>query len=429
MFSSSSQVTSGPTQVVAVLAVSAIGLDEPPVFCRYDSGTRAPHAPASRPLDPGTFTPATVDPRVFTVGGVGWGLRFLLDGLLDAAVLTQGNRVLQPGMVSLTCGPQSTPVSLTGTYTTGSGASFPSILVFPSPAELVFPTGTECTASLSGQVVNSSGIPVPEALRSHVFRLAPLRLITIDTGRNGPESSNLPGNAIHVFAFNASLSDQTLQDTDFQILNDMQMPVTESVRLLFSGDWALNRDPDAVELNDGAFFRAFPYLTPGSYTARLTPGEAIAEIHGGTLVASETDLSQAFTVAYGIVSSTPVDGAGVPTGADQMGPPVSAAIAASADLLVRFNGPLLAASVGPEDVTLRIENGNAVPFALGLGSGSNADKLVVDPGPSLTPGITYVLTLPAGASFTWDGSCPPGAAAQCRTATLAADRSIRFRVQ
>jgi hypothetical protein len=445
----------GDPEVLAGLARSEIDGTEAPFFCRYKGSTLDPKGPnivqgaEICPMDSTMFEANEVDPRVSTELGISWGVRFMFDELLngdaveDLACDTDGlcTGSLKSNVLSLTCGASNTHVGITGWYApNGNNTTFPlgpSLKLNPVPEEMVFPTGTMCNVTLGDAIVDKSGNKVPTDQRSYPVKIADLALITIDTGINGASTANLAGNATNVFAFNASLDDDSVDGTDFDFAapdgtsvvgttqaHGAATPVAVGFR--FDDDWNLDVDPDVVELNDGAYFRASPYLTPGSYIARLKVGAEIKEMNGGSHIATADDMTEKFTVAYGFVSSVPASGAGVPSGNT---PPTIPAASASADLQIRLNGEIVPSTVEMTDVVLKDAAGATVPFTMSIGTGANNDRIIINPTADLTPGMTYTLSIPAATKIDWAGTCAADASPACKTATFAAARNITFRVQ
>src|SRR5689334_19751984 len=79
----------GNPDVLAGLARSEIDGTEAPFYCRYTGSTLDPKGPnivqggEICPVTMSEFTPNTVDPRAAPADGIGWGVRFMFDELLD----------------------------------------------------------------------------------------------------------------------------------------------------------------------------------------------------------------------------------------------------------------------------------------------------------------------------------------------------------
>lgn len=258
----------GPPQVAAVhVASEAAG--ELATFC------------GSGDLDVSTlFCPN--DGTVQDAPPVGWYVRVIFDELLDGDALESVTCSGDPEVctseltgtpVNLSCG--GTDVAYTGFYDpSGNYQTFP-----PGPALVIetsefIGTTMDCQITITGEVVDKDGNPVPEAERGpYEFTTAPLGILGTDPAN---KQENLdPVSTVALVYFNAPI-DATSLDGNITMAETSGMnPVPVSVTLSVDAD-----DPTLVIVQPDA-----PLAELSEFTVTVTSG--IEDTSGGVLTLEE----------------------------------------------------------------------------------------------------------------------------------------------
>lgn len=288
----------GPPEVLAVLAIDPVVTGhEGAAFCKYDGDTLDEKGPG---LVQGTqICPTSADD--FQAEGLfplGWNIRIVFDELLngdaveeldcdldddgapDEPFICEGH-IANTRPVTLTCG--GTAVGYDGYYyPNGNKESFPvgpAIVVIPDPADLTFPTGTECTVTITDVVVDKQGETVASGADNFSISIQDLALFSTDPedaaavedrGVLGPDD-------VVAFTFNADLDPTSVQATEVTVLDANGAPVADAD---FAVDAYFGTTDAIYVFSTGGF-------APGQYTARLVMGATFAEVNGGMITLAE----------------------------------------------------------------------------------------------------------------------------------------------
>lgn len=290
----------GPPEVLAVLAVDPVLTGhEGAAFCKYVGADLDDKGPG---LVQGTqvCAPLADDFAAEELFPLGWDIRVVFDELLkpdaieeldcdldddgvdDEPLVCEGH-IANTRPVTLTCG--GTEINYDGYYyPNGNKESFPvgpAIYVTPDPADLTFPTGTECTITINDVVVDKDGIQVASGAGNDTFNL---RIQDLALYQTDPEDAAdvadrgvLAPDGVVGFAFNADLDATSVTVADVALLDSAGIPVA-----------TIDVFVDAFNgASDGIFIGSTVPLAAGEYTARLVSGAMFTELNGGTITLTE----------------------------------------------------------------------------------------------------------------------------------------------
>jgi hypothetical protein len=203
--------------------------------------------------------------------------------------------------VTLTCNGVAVPYD---GYYDPSGNAFtwpvgPSLFIQPSDTTTIA-SGTECQVTLKGNIVDKSGIKVPDTeIGPYKFQLAGLTLLSADPGQ--PDDTTKPdaldSAAPLVLTFNAAIDAASVTADDILITEVTDCGATPSTVTHTAVVTAEAKNPRAIDISIADAAPMKDWIPAKFYTVTFTDGSSVADRAGATgTLPAPSDLTICFQV-------------------------------------------------------------------------------------------------------------------------------------